>query len=162
MGPHDLRRRPLPQASAPPHGDRHLKVAASGIYNASAGQTHRVDRSRRPARRGPQVGAPEAGGRRHRDLQPEEERSMPDVGSGILIGKVFGIEIRIEWSWLLIFLLITWDVYIILPELNDTWSRGFRLVLALVASALFFLSVLAHELAHSLVSRAKGLDVRSI
>ena len=87
---------------------------------------------------------------------------MPDVSSGILIGKIFGIEIRIEWSWLLIFLLITWDVYLILPELNDTWSRGLRLVLAVVASALFFLSVLAHELAHSLVSKAKGLDVSSI
>ncbi|HET7037159.1 MAG TPA: site-2 protease family protein [Thermomicrobiaceae bacterium] len=87
---------------------------------------------------------------------------MPGMGGGISLGKIFGIEIRIDWSWLLIFLLITWNVYVVLPQLNNTWSRGFTLILAIIASILFFLSVLAHELAHSLMAKARGINVSSI
>lgn len=87
---------------------------------------------------------------------------MPGLGGGFSLGKIFGIEIRIDWSWILIFLLITWNVYIVLPQLNDTWSRPFTVFLAIIASILFFLSVLAHELAHSLMAKARGINVSSI
>ena len=87
---------------------------------------------------------------------------MSGLGGGFSLGKIFGIEIRIDWSWILIFLLITWNVYIVLPQLNDTWSRPFTVFLAIIASILFFLSVLAHELAHSLMAKARGINVSSI
>jgi len=84
------------------------------------------------------------------------------VGNGIKIGKIFGIEIRIDWSWILIFLLVTWDLAVELPSFNKTWSTGFTWLLAVIGAALFFSSVLVHELAHSLVSKAKGLEVSNI
>lgn len=83
-------------------------------------------------------------------------------GSGISLGKLFGIEIRIDWSWILIFLLVTWDLASALPQFNAAWSTGFVWTLGVIGALLFFLSVLIHELAHSLVSKAKGLNVTTI
>ncbi len=84
------------------------------------------------------------------------------LGNGFSVGKLFGIEIRIDWSWVLILLLVTWDLAIELPSLNSTWSTGFTWLLAFIGALLFFGSVLVHELAHSLVSKAKGLNVSNI
>lgn len=83
-------------------------------------------------------------------------------GNGISLGRLFGIEIRLDVSWLLIFLLVTWDLAYVLPQFNATWSTGFTWALAVVAALLFFLSVLTHELAHSLMAKARGINVTSI
>ncbi len=83
--------------------------------------------------------------------------------SGFYLGKIFGIKIGINWSWIFIFLLVTWDLAGgIFPILHPEWSLPLRWGLGLAASILFFASVLAHELAHSLVARAKGLPVDQI
>ncbi len=81
---------------------------------------------------------------------------------GFQIGKLFGIKIRVDWSWLLIFLLVTWNMSTAFGNLHDTWSTGLRWGLAVVAALLFFASVLAHEMAHSLIAQAQGVPVRSI
>ena len=33
-----------------------------------------------------------------------------DISSGLTIGRVRGIEIRMHWSWLLIFALLSWSL----------------------------------------------------
>jgi Zn-dependent protease/predicted transcriptional regulator len=81
---------------------------------------------------------------------------------GFGIGRIFGINIRVDWSWLLIFALITWNLGKSFEELHPGWDAISRWGLAALASVLFFASVLAHELAHSLVARARGIPVRSI
>ena len=81
---------------------------------------------------------------------------------GFRIGKIFGINIRIDWSWILIFLLISWNLSAVFGGFNQDWSLALRWTVAISASLLFFISVLLHELAHSLVARARGLPVRSI
>jgi Zn-dependent protease/predicted transcriptional regulator len=81
---------------------------------------------------------------------------------GFGIGKVFGIEIRIDWSWLLIFLLITFSLSVTFGQIHTDWSPALTWGTGIVASLLFFASVLAHEMAHSLVARAQGVPVRSI
>lgn len=81
---------------------------------------------------------------------------------GFSIGRLFGIEIRIDWSWLLIFLLVAWNLTSLFAEAHPDWSSGQSLLLAVGAAILFFGSVLAHELAHSLVAQARGVPVRSI
>lgn len=83
-------------------------------------------------------------------------------GSGFRIGKLFGISIRVDWSWLLIVLLITWNLASVFGQVHPEWSSGMRWVLSLLAAGLFFASVLAHELAHSLVAQAQGLPVKNI
>jgi Zn-dependent protease/predicted transcriptional regulator len=81
--------------------------------------------------------------------------------SGFSVGRIFGIDITIDWSWSLIFLLLVWylggAVFAQVGSgLEQTWA------LALVAALLFFASVLAHEVAHAVVARAQGLPVRNI
>jgi Zn-dependent protease/CBS domain-containing protein len=82
--------------------------------------------------------------------------------SGFGIGRIFGINIRIDWSWLFIFFLITWNLSTVFGQAHPGWGPVQVWGMAIVAALLFFASVLAHELAHSLVARARGIPVRSI
>ncbi len=81
---------------------------------------------------------------------------------GIKIGQFFGINIHIDWSWLLIFLLITWNLATGFGQIHPDWSTTLAWGMGLLASVLFFSSVLAHEMAHSLVAQSQGLPVRRI
>jgi Zn-dependent protease/CBS domain-containing protein len=84
------------------------------------------------------------------------------VGKGFGVGKVFGISIRVDWSWLFIFALTTWNLGSAFGELHPDWGPALSWGVATAAALLFFGSVLLHELAHSLVARARGIPVRSI
>jgi Zn-dependent protease/CBS domain-containing protein len=82
---------------------------------------------------------------------------------GIRIGRIFGINIYLDWSWIFIFLLITWSLAVgVFPAWHPDWSPGLSFAVAIVASLLFFASILIHELSHSLVAKARGLPVRKI
>ncbi len=82
--------------------------------------------------------------------------------SGFKIGKLFGIQIRVDWSWLLIFFLTTWNLATTFSNAHGNWSPVLRWGIAILGALLFFLSVLAHELAHSLVAQSRGMSVQSI
>lgn len=83
--------------------------------------------------------------------------------SGFKVGKIFGIRIHIDWSWIFIFLLVTWNLAAaVFPSLHPDWDIATNIGLGVAASLLFFLSILLHELAHSLVAKARGLPVRRI
>ncbi|HEX2979001.1 MAG TPA: site-2 protease family protein [Anaerolineaceae bacterium] len=82
---------------------------------------------------------------------------------GLRLGKIFGITVSIDWSWFFILILLTWSLAVsVFPTLHPEWSTGLYWGIGLIAAILFFLSVLAHELAHSLVAISKGLPVRRI
>ena len=81
---------------------------------------------------------------------------------GFRIGKIFGINIHIDWSWLLIFGLVSWSLASTFGQIHTEWTTLAQWGMALSAALLFFMSVLAHELAHSLVARARGVPVRNI
>jgi Zn-dependent protease/CBS domain-containing protein len=79
------------------------------------------------------------------------------------IGAVGGIPVRIHISWVLIFLLVTWNLAgVVFPQQYPGWLPGVYLGSALLTSLLFFSSVLLHELAHSFVAQGRGLPVRDI
>jgi Zn-dependent protease/CBS domain-containing protein len=82
--------------------------------------------------------------------------------NGFSVGRIFGIRITIDWSWIFIFVLVIWNVGAAVGNLHPFWSLATIWGVAVVAALLFFASVLAHELAHSLVARAQGLPVRTI
>lgn len=82
--------------------------------------------------------------------------------SGFSLGKVFGISIHIDWSWLLIFALISWSLASAFRGVHPEWSLPMYWGLGMLAAVLFFLSVLAHELAHAVLARAMGIPVRNI
>src|SRR3990172_444437 len=79
------------------------------------------------------------------------------------IARVIGIPIYLHFSWLIIFGLIVWTLstgyfptqYPDLPA-SSAWAKG------LVASLLFFVSILLHELGHAVVALRHGLRTRSI
>jgi Zn-dependent protease len=81
---------------------------------------------------------------------------------GFRLGKFFGINVQIDWSWLLIFALVAWSLASTFRQVHPEWTNVDQLALALVAALLFFLSVLAHEIAHSLVANARKHPVHSI
>jgi Zn-dependent protease/CBS domain-containing protein len=81
------------------------------------------------------------------------------------IGRIFGIDIRIHWSWLAIFfLLLWWLAEGFFDDVNaySHWSSVERWVASGITTILFFVSILLHELSHSLVARRLGLPVHSI
>jgi Zn-dependent protease/CBS domain-containing protein len=79
------------------------------------------------------------------------------------IGKVFGIDINIDSSWLIVFALVIWTLAgTYFPQQYPRWSPWLHWMVGVVTSVLFFGSVLGHELAHSLVAISQGEEVRSI
>ncbi len=82
--------------------------------------------------------------------------------NGFRIGKIFGINIHVDWSWLLIFALVSWSLSATFGQIHSGWSLEMRWGMAMLAAILFFASVLAHELAHSLAALARGVPVNSI
>jgi Zn-dependent protease/CBS domain-containing protein len=81
---------------------------------------------------------------------------------GFRIGRFFGIDIRVDWTWLIVFALVTYSLGNMFGQFHAEWSQSLRWGLAVISALLFFGSVLAHELAHSLVSEARGNPVSSI
>ena len=82
---------------------------------------------------------------------------------GIDLFKVAGIQIAIDYSWIVIFLLVLWSLsagYFPLQYPGYGWARYWGV--GLVATVLFFASVLIHELSHSLVANRLGQNVRRI
>ncbi|MGH7908841.1 MAG: site-2 protease family protein [Thermodesulfobacteriota bacterium] len=85
------------------------------------------------------------------------------IGKGVRLTKIFGIEIWVDYSWLIIFALVAWSLassyfpheY---PGLGVTpyWIMG------AVSAVLLFLCVLLHELSHSYVAQKSGIAVPRI
>ena len=81
-------------------------------------------------------------------------------GPGVVLFRPFGIPVHVTASWLIVAVLITL-VYGQLVEGRLFLGAG-SYVLAFVFAVLLYVSVLVHELAHSVVARAYGLPVRRI
>jgi Zn-dependent protease/CBS domain-containing protein len=80
----------------------------------------------------------------------------------IRLGKIAGIEININFSWIIIVVLITWSLATQFMVIYPGWGTATYWIVGLLAAILLFVSVLLHELAHSLVARSRGLPVSSI
>jgi len=80
----------------------------------------------------------------------------------IKLGRVFGIEIGLNYSWFLIAFLIVMSVASEFSAAHKDWGTGLIWSLAVATALLFFVSLLLHELAHSLVAQSRNLPVRSI
>jgi Zn-dependent protease/CBS domain-containing protein len=90
-----------------------------------------------------------------------EKRNL--LHGAIRLFTIHGIEIRLDYSWFIIFVLVTWSLagqYF--PQQYPEWPRVIYWTLGAVTSILFFISVLLHELAHSLVAQWRGIRVPRI
>ena len=83
--------------------------------------------------------------------------------NSIRLFNIRGIEVGLHYSWLIIFALITWSLSgYLFPDRYPGLSQVEYWLLGGLAAILLFASVLIHELAHSFMARARGLDARSI
>lgn len=82
---------------------------------------------------------------------------------GFSLGRWFGFEVRIDYSWFLLFFLVVWTLSAQeFPRRLDDGDVLLHYGMGTVAALLVFLSVLLHELSHSAVARARGLEVEGI
>lgn len=79
------------------------------------------------------------------------------------LGSTFGFEIRIDYSWFVLFGLILWSFSAsVFPGALPGMSNVAYLLMGTMATVLFFASLLLHEISHALVARAKGIPVHGI
>jgi Zn-dependent protease/CBS domain-containing protein len=82
---------------------------------------------------------------------------------GLALFRLAGIQVRVDPSWLLIFVLIWWSLSAgYFPRAHPGTSGAWLWTAGLLSALLFFVSLLLHELAHSVVARRAGLEVSSI
>jgi Zn-dependent protease len=81
---------------------------------------------------------------------------------GIRIGRILGIPIYLDFSWILIFALITLSLALQFTQEFSQWSTTEHWALGILTSLLFFGSVVFHELAHSMVAQHYKIKVLSI
>ena len=84
------------------------------------------------------------------------------MGKSLRLGRVFGIPVEINITWVIIFLLLT---YLLVNRFDSSylrWPVAQQWAVAIITVVLFFLSVLAHELSHSLVALSRGIRVEGI
>ena len=89
-------------------------------------------------------------------------RALPDGRSGFSLGRVLGIELRIDISWLVIFALVTMSMFGYFSQRFPETSIALVWAAALGTGLVFFASLLLHEISNSVVARAKGLEVQGI
>ena len=83
--------------------------------------------------------------------------------SSLRLGKVLGIPIGINYTWFIVFAMVTLSLATgYFPSRYSDWSMAGYVGMGLLTSLLFFASVLVHELAHSVVAMAWGIPVKSI
>lgn len=83
--------------------------------------------------------------------------------SSIKLFRIAGIEIRLDYSWFIIFaILVYYFGFSYFPNLLPGLSKGFLAIITIITVLLFFFSILAHELSHSLVAKRRGMPVSRI
>ncbi len=94
-------------------------------------------------------------------MPKEEARTFPGRGIGLL--RLFGIEIRLDYSWFIVFGLVLWTLSAgYFPQTFPGQSTAVYWVMGAVSALLLFGSVLAHELSHAVVARTEGMPVPRI
>ncbi len=82
---------------------------------------------------------------------------------GLFIGRFFGIRFYLDYSWFLIAAIVVYTLAtkyfpLVLPDRES----GIYLLMGVFAAGLFFLSIILHELGHSIVSQRCGIPVPRI
>jgi len=80
----------------------------------------------------------------------------------IRIGRILGIDVEINYTWFVIFVLVTVALTLTFQQKPYQLSPLASLVDGVITSLLFFVSVLLHELCHSVVARVNGIPIKKI
>ena len=91
--------------------------------------------------------------------QKQKQPQRREAGRGIVIARPFGIPVYVSPYW---FVIAGVFIFIYANDLASTLHGSTRFVVAAAFVVLLYLSVLVHELSHSVVARGYGLPVRRI
>jgi Zn-dependent protease/CBS domain-containing protein len=84
------------------------------------------------------------------------------VNTSVRLGRVAGIEVRLHWSLAIVFVLIVWTLAGQLPDIVPGQPQLAYWLASALAAALFYVSLLSHEMGHALVARRLGVKVDNI
>jgi len=82
--------------------------------------------------------------------------------SQIKLFRVFGIQIGLHYSWLLIAVLIVLSLAGQFAATNPQCGANVIWGVSILTALLFFATIVIHELSHAAIAKARGLPVRSI
>ncbi len=82
--------------------------------------------------------------------------------SQIKIGKIFGVEIGLHYSWFVIAGLIAFSLAVHFHEVNPYWTSGVIWLASVITAVLFFAALILHELSHAMVAKLRGLPIHEI
>ncbi|MGH2572899.1 MAG: site-2 protease family protein [Actinomycetota bacterium] len=83
-------------------------------------------------------------------------------GNSWRLGRILGVEVRIDTSWAVIALLVSYSLYVRYATVYPNLRTSGAIALGVATAILFFGSVLTHELSHSLMARARNIPVKGI
>ncbi len=84
-------------------------------------------------------------------------------GKRLKLFRLLGFEVRVDLSWLVLALLVTWSLADgLFPNYYKGLARATYWWMGVIGAVLFFFSILFHEFCHSLVARRFGLPMRGI
>src|SRR5215831_5106131 len=85
------------------------------------------------------------------------------IHGDLTLGRFGGVEVRLNWSLLVVFALIVWSLAdSVFPSQNPGLSHRVHLAMAVAAALLFLASILLHELAHAWQARRNGIEIDGI
>ncbi len=90
-------------------------------------------------------------------------QSHAAISRSFKLFKIFGFQVSIDYTWFIIFALFTWSLSTFyLPHRLPGLASGTYWLFGAAATLLLFVSVLLHELSHSIVARRHGLEISGI
>ena len=85
------------------------------------------------------------------------------MNQNIRLGRIAGIPVGVNWSILVIFFLVAWELAdLVLPDYHPHEALAVYWIAGVAATVLFFASLLVHEVSHCVVARRNGIGVRRI
>lgn len=83
-------------------------------------------------------------------------------GNAWRVGRIRGIELRIDISWAIIAILVSYSMYFRFQLVYPGIDEAYAIALGVGSAILFFGSILFHELAHAFMAQSRGIPVKSI
>jgi Zn-dependent protease len=85
------------------------------------------------------------------------------MNENLRLGEIDGIPIGMNWSILFVFALFAWELSdIVLPAYHPHDATATYWIVGIVTTAMFFISLLAHEVSHAVIAKRNNIRVRGI
>ena len=88
---------------------------------------------------------------------------MSGMNENVSLGRIAGMHVGFNWSLLVVAALIAWSLATsLLPSASPGQSTAAYWTAGIISAIVFLASLLAHELAHSIVAMRRGVKVEGI